>query len=389
VTSATTSARAGTGPARPIRVLLAVLALLAGTVPAFLPAPAAHAMLPDVFGYGYHDPAGAAPGPLTNSRTSAGTTGQIASFSGNSYLVVFPNVAASQGVVHVTAITKTGNPTPQPPAWCEPDVWFPSGPNEMVKVSCWAVSGGTSVPFPTGFAITWVSATYTGPSIPDFAYAESDGKSGLLTQFDSSGAPLSVGYGATGVYRIKLPGVGPTGSVLGGDLQVTGQATLSGTPARCKIGAWFNAGGTQVPTILCFDGSTGAPADAEWSLTYQYKRDIRGVYPNEWGYYWQHSGAPILTDFETTTSWGGVFSGSVPPAGITVLMPNIGPSATPFSTADITAFGPGPSFCRLGELGGGPPWINSAGTLQIRSVDCFNGGGAPTLSDFFATYTSY
>ncbi|NUR61069.1 MAG: hypothetical protein HOV87_20760 [Catenulispora sp.] len=387
--SATTSARAGTGRPRPIRVLLAVLALLAGTALAFLPTRAAHAMPPNVWGYGYHDPAGPAPGPLTNSKTSAGTTGQISSASGNSYLVVFPNVAASQGVVHVTAITKTGSPTPQPPSWCEPDSWFPSGPNEMVKVSCWAVSGGTPVPFPTGFAITWVSATYIGPPVPDFAYAESDGKSGLLAQFDSAGLPLSVGYSTPGIYQIKLPGVGPTGSALGGDLQVTGQTTLTGAPARCKIGAWFNGGGTQVPTILCFDGGTGAPADARWSLTYQYKLDIRALYPNEWGYYWQHSGAPILTNFDTSTSWGGVFSGSVPPAGITVLMPNIGATATPFSTSNITAFGPGPSFCRFGELGGGPPWVNSGGTLQIRSVDCFSGSGAPTASDFFATYTSW
>lgn len=387
--SATASARAGTSRARPIRVLLALLALLAGTALAFLPAGAAHATLPNVWGYGYHDPGAPAPGPLQTSLTSAGTTGQITSASGNSYLVVFPNVGATQGVVHVTAVATTGSPAPQPPAWCEPDSWFPSGAHELVKVSCWAVSGGTAMPFPTGFVITWVSATYSGPPVSDFAYAEADGAGGLLTQFDSAGAALDVGHLSTGVYQIKLPGVGPAGSLLGGDLQVTGQTTLSGVPARCKVGAWLNGGGTQVPTVLCFDGGTGAPVDARWSLTYQYKLDVRGLPALTWGYYWQHSGASAATDFDSAASWGAVVSGSAPAAGTTVLMPGLGPSATPYSTGNVTAFGPGPDFCRLGELGGGPPWFNNSGWLQIRSVDCFKGVGAPapTLSDFFVTYT--
>ncbi|NUP52251.1 MAG: hypothetical protein HOW97_33750 [Catenulispora sp.] len=387
--SATASARAvARRRARPIRVLLTLFALIAGTVLAFMPAKPAHAALPDVWGYGYHDPSAPAPGPLANTLTSVGTAGQIVSAGGNSYAVLFPNVGAPQGIVHVTAIAKTGNPTPQPPSWCEPDGWSPSGPDEIIKVSCWVVAGGVAKPFPSGFAITWVSATYTGPPAADYAYAESDGLGGLITQFDSAGAGLSPAHLGTGVYQIKLPGVGPTGSTLGGDLQVTGQAALSGVPARCKIGAWMNAGGIQLPTILCFDGGTGAPVDARWSLTYQFKLDVRGMPASAWGYFWQTTGAPPLTNLDSATGWTTVTSGSVPPAGIAVAFPAIGPSATPFSTATITAFGGGPGFCRLGALGGGPPWLNSGGSLLIRSVDCFNGGGVPAASDFFATYTA-
>lgn len=55
---------------------------------------------------------------------------------------------------------------------------------------------------------------------------------------------------------------------------------------------------------------------------------------------------------------------------------------------NVTAFGPGPGFCRLGEIGGPPPWINDVGSLKIRSVDCFDGTGVPTPSDFFVSYTS-
>jgi len=371
-----------------LRVLLTLLALLAGTASALLPARPAHAMLPNVWGYGYLDPGGPVPGPLTNSTTSVSSVGQV-SGGGGSYLVRFPGVAAPQGVVHVTAIAKTGNPAPQPPAWCEPDNWAPSGPDELIKVSCWVQGAGTIAPFATGFSINWLSATYSGPAVPDLAYAQSDGVSGLLTQFDSAGAPLSVSHMGTGVYQIKLPLVGPGGSTLGGDLQVTGQVQATGAPARCKVGNWVNVGGTQLPTVLCFNAVSGTPADTRWTLTYQFRLDLRGLFPNGWGYYWQVSGAPVLTNFDTATSWGGVGSGPVPPAGVTVKMPGIGFSATPFSEANVTAFGGGPGFCRLGELGGGPPWFNAGGTLQIRSVDCFNGSGAPLPTDFFVTYTSF
>ncbi|GAA1967084.1 hypothetical protein [Catenulispora subtropica] len=386
--SATASARADLGrPPRRFRILLTLFALVAGVVSAFLPVKAAHAALPDVWGYGYLDPAGPLPGPLTDSITSAGTVGQV-SGSGGSYLVRFPNVAAPQGVVHVTAVAKTGNPGPQPPAWCEPDQYFVSGPDEMVKVSCWVQGAGTVSPFSTGFSINWVSATFAGAPTPDLAYAQSDGAAGLLSQFDSVGAPLSVGHMGVGVWQIKLPGVGPTGTTIGGDLQVTGQIQASGAPARCKVGAWVNAGGTQLPTVLCFDAVSGAPADTRWTLTYQYKLDLRGLSPFGWGYFWQHAGAPPLTDFDSVTSWTTVTSAGVPPFGITVLMPGIGVTATPYSEANVTAFGGGPGFCRLGEPGGGPPWFNSGGTLQIRSVDCFTGAGAPGPTDFFVTYTS-
>jgi hypothetical protein len=385
---ATTSARADLGHRpRRIRVLLTLLALVAGSALAYLPGQSAHAMLPDRWGYGYLDPSGPLPGPLTNSITSVSSVGQV-SGGGGSYLVRFPGVAAGQGVVHVTAIAKTGNPVPQPPAWCEPDAWFPSGADEMVKVSCWVQGAGTVSPFATGFSINWLSATYTGPSNPDLAYAQSDGASGLLAQFDSAGAPLSVSHGGPGVYQIKLPLVGPTGSALGGDLQVTGQVQASGAPARCKVGNWVNVGGTQLPTILCFNAVTGTPADTRWSLTYQFKLDLRGLSPFGWGYFWQHSGAPILTNFDSVTSWGTVVSGPVAPAGVTVKMPSIGPAATPFSEANVTAYGSGPGFCRLGELGGGPPWFNAGGTLLIRSVDCFTGSGGALPTDFFVTYTS-
>ncbi|GAA2044643.1 hypothetical protein GCM10009839_55470 [Catenulispora yoronensis] len=367
--------------------MLTLFALVVGSMSAFLPARAAHAALPNVWGYGYLDPSGPLPGPLTNSITSVSSVGTV-SGGGGTYLVTFPGVGASQGVVHVTALAKTGNPVPQPPAWCEPDAYFQSGADELVKVSCWVLTGGGAALFPTGFSINWLSATYTGPPTPDLAYAQSDGASGLLAQFDSSGAPLSVAHLGIGVWQIKLPGVGPTGTGLGGDLQVTGQVTASGAPARCKVGKWVNAGGTQLPTVLCFAGASGTPVDTRWTLTYQYKLDLRGLSPYGWGYFWQQATAPPLTNLDSATGWGTVTSGAVAPAGIGIKMPVIGPTATPFSEANVTAFGPGPGFCRFGELGGGPAWINAGGTLLIRSVDCFDGTGAPLPTDFFATYTS-
>lgn len=369
------------------RVLLTLLALIAGTAMAFVPARAAHAFLPDAWGYGYHDPATPGPGPLTASRTSAASIGQLISVSGNNYVVVFPGVGTAQGVVHVTAISKTGNPTPQPPSWCEPVKWSSSGSDEIVVVSCWALSGGTIVKFPTGFAITYVSATFTGAPSPDFAYAQSDGGSALIAQYDSSGIPPSVSHIGIGVWKVKLPGVGPGGIDLGGDLQVTGQGS-GATPTRCKVGDWVNGGGTQLATVLCFNGATGAPMDSPWSLTYQFRLDLRGQFGNAWGYFWQHGGAPILTDFDVAAGWGSVVSGTVPPAGIMVVFRAIGFGATP-GTANVTAFGPGPGFCRFGEPAGSTPWINNSGSLQIQSVDCFSGTGVAAPSDFFVSYTSF
>lgn len=385
---ATTSVPAAAGRlALRTRVLLTLLALLAGTALAFAPARAAHAMLPDAWGYGYYDPSAPAPGPLTDTLTSVGSGGQVVSAAGNSYLVEFPKVGAKQGVVHVTAISRTGNPTPQPPSWCEPDAWYLSGSDEFVKVTCWVISGGTAVPFPTGFVITYVSATFSGPPVPDFAYAQSDGGSSLLTQFNSSGAPLSVGHIGTGLWTIQLPGVGPGGTTLGGDFQVTGEGGAA--PARCKVGRWVNSGGTQSAVVFCFNGGTGAPMDTGWSLTYQFKLNLHGQAPKAWGYFLQQAGAPVLTNFDSLNGWGTASSAPTPPAGITVLFPSIGFSAKPYATANVTTFGSGPEFCRLGELGGPPPWVDNSGTLQIRSVDCFTGSGTSTAKvDFFVSYTS-
>jgi hypothetical protein len=84
-----------------------------------------------------------------------------------------------------------------------------------------------------------------------------------------------------------------------------------------------------------------------------------------------------------------VSSGATLSAGITVLFPAIGQSIKPYATANVTAFSSDPGFCRLGELGGPPPWAGNANTLQFCSVDCFSGTGAAAPSDFFLSYTSH
>lgn len=374
----TTTAR----EARPrLRALLVLLVFLAGTLLALAPAPKAHAALPDTYGYGYRDPADPVPAPLHDSLTSAGAVGQVLASGGNTYKILFPGAGAPQGVVHVTAISTPGNV----PSWCEPDLWFQTGSDEEAVVSCWVATGGTPVPYPTGFSATFTSATFAGSPTPDFAYLESDGASGLVTQFDSAGAPISISHVGVGAWQVKVPGVGVSGTVPAGSVDVTGFGG-TGSPDRCKVAKWNNLSLTQLFTVFCFNGA-GMPADTKWNLTYQLKRDIKGQVVKYFGYLWQTAGAPVQTNFNSQLGFGVNAAGAISPVSYQIKYPSLGPGVT-FSTAQASAFGTGPEFCRFGEPSGPPPWNNAGGTLLVASVDCFKATGTAVSTDFFTTFAS-
>lgn len=363
------------------RALLVLLTFLAGALLALVPAQKAHAALPDAWAYGYRDPADPVPAPLHDSFSSAGSVGQVYASSGNTYKLLFPGAGSPKGVVHVTAVSTPSNA----PSWCEPDLWGQVGADEQALISCWVAGGGTVSPFPTGFSVTFTAATYTGPSSPDYAYLESDGASSFVTQFDSAGAPISISHLGLGQWQVKVPGVGVSGSGLAGGVTVTGFGSTA-SPDRCKLASWVNASLVQVFTVSCFNG-LGAPADTKWNLTYQLKLDLKGQPGPAFGYFWQHAGAPPLTNFNSMAGWGANSDGLIGPANYTVKYPLLGPSVAR-STAQADAFGPGPEFCRFGEPSGPPPWANLGGTLQVASIDCFKATGAPVITDFLTAYAS-
>jgi len=363
------------------RALLVLLAFLTGTLLTLAPAPSAHAALPDTWGYGYREPSDPVPAPLHDSLTSAGATGQVLAASANTYKILFPGAGAPQGVVHVTAVSAPS----AAPSWCEPDLWFQTGADEEAVVSCWVVSGTTVSPYPTGFSATFTSATFAGTPTNDYAYLESNGAAGTVTQFDSAGATISVSHVATGQWQVKVPGVGVSGTALAGSVDVTGFGS-TGSPARCKLAKWANASLTQVFTVVCFTGA-GAPVDTKWNLTYQLKRDLKGQITPYYGYLWQTTAPPAQTNFNSVLGYGVNSAAPISSVSYQIKYPALGPGVT-FSTAQASAFGPGPEFCRFGEPTGPPPWNNFSGTLLVASVDCFKGTGSPVLTDFFTSFSS-
>ncbi|GAA1390668.1 hypothetical protein GCM10009639_19710 [Kitasatospora putterlickiae] len=357
---------------RAVRALLLVLAMLAALVGVSLPAAgAAHAAVPDRWGFAYLDnPAPPWPAYVPDTTRQWGSWSSPAAnpvkvdhIGVGSYIVHFPLIAGPGGIAHVTAVGRTGG-------WCQVRGWVTAGSGQDVGVACYRPGGA---PEDSRFTVLYTTSSgVPAPAVGGYGYVHSNTTGAVITQYNSTGATNAVGYGGPGVWKVWLPGLGQ--ATPAGNIEVT--AVDMANAARCKVGDWAPSAGGQTVIVNCYNAAN-APFDTRWTLSYSEKRAVHGAAlpPKSYGYLWFNGGVPAGTNFNSS---GGVntLAGSVP---YNVTMPNI---AVPSDTAQVTAFGPGPDYCGLAL-----PWTRSSGTVNLNPL-CFNGSGSPVPSRFLTAFTS-
>ncbi|MER6360775.1 hypothetical protein [Kitasatospora sp. NPDC001527] len=357
---------------RAVRSLLLVLAMLAALVGVSLPAAgAAHAAVPDRWGFAYLDNPTPPPGYVPDTTrqwgswpSPAANPVKVDQIGTGSYVVHFPLIAGPGGIAHVTAVGRTGS-------WCQVRGWSTAGTGQDVSVGCHRPGGA---PEDTRFTVLYTTSSgVPSPAVGGYGYVYANSTGAVIGQYNSAGGTNTVGYGGTGTWKAWLPGLGqPTPA---GNIEVTAVDAVNG--ARCKVAEWAPSAGGQTVVVTCFN-AFGAPYDTRWTLSYAEKRAVHGAAlpPKSYGYLWFNGGVPAGTNFNSS---GGVntLAGSVP---YNVNLPNI---AVPSDTAQVTAFGGGPDYCGLAT-----PWARSAGTANLYPL-CFNGSsGSPVASRFLTAYTS-
>ncbi len=339
---------------------ICVLAAVAGLAALSVSAPS-QAAVPDRFGFvlyaGTVVPSGTYPAATTVTMTSTGR-----------YTIDFVGQAASQGVAHVTAI----NPAPH---FCQINSITPSGPDELVRVSCVKPGGA---PDPTNFSAIFSSST--GPAGPGYyGYVDSTATGALVSSYNSVGATNVVTHTGTGTWTVLMPGLS-TSAPNAGSIQLT--AVQPQIPAMCVANTWMSSSSGQSVAVNCYNAS-GNLFDTEFTLTYQYKRALYGgvAPPNFFGYnMYLPPTAPPLTNFNSQIGSNPVIPLSTPPITVTFPQLAVKPDDVQVSAYETSA---GAEFCTLTN-----PWSVSGVNTVVKSVVCYNFAGAIIDSDFLVSDNS-
>jgi hypothetical protein len=363
-------------PRIPIRRLTAGLGaagLAAGLI--MTAAGTAQAAVPDKWGFAFVDKpavagipdlthqAGTWPAPL-HAHSAPGAPGQV--------VVRFPRLAAKGGVVHVTAVNAG-------PVWCQAQKWEPSGTSELVFVRCFKAGGG---PVFSPFTVLFTTSTKGAfPSGRAYGYVHFEPGPGVVASFNSAGGANTVVPGPTGVWTVKMAGLGS--AVALGGIQVT--AVNPSVPAKCELNGWGWSAAGQVFQVRCFDaGST--PLKTGWTLSYQRKRAVTGAQPKHFAYTFDnkpllagpYAPAPAGVNFNSLSGVNTIRSAG---GGLRLVQfPRVG---TLPNTVLVTPFHAGPGFCNLLS-----PWATAGPAVIVRDVACYTAAGALKNHASMVTYTA-
>jgi hypothetical protein len=337
----------------------------------------AQAAVPDKWGFAYvNNPtvpgvtdlmhqAGSWPAPF-HVKSAPSAPGQV--------VVTFPRIAAKGGVVHVTAVNAK-------PVWCQVQKYGPSGLNEVVVVRCFHPGGGAVF---SPFSIMFTTSTKGPFSIGAYGYVHFTPPHAIIASFNSVGATNTVTSGPTGVWKVRMPGLGT--AVKAGDVQVT--AVNPSVPAKCEIAAWASSVPLgQVFVVRCYNAGS-APLNTGWTLSYQRARAITGRQGKLFAYTVNtqpllpgpYVPAPPSINFNSVSATNSITRAGT---GLSLVkFPGVG--VLP-NTVLVTGFNVGPGFCNLLTL-----WATTAGApiVLVRDVACYTAAGALKSQQSLITYTS-
>lgn len=359
------------------QAVLAVVAFALAAGTGAVMAESAGAAIPDQWGFAFVNKPSVAGIPDVNHQAgswpaafkvhvSPGVVGEV--------VVSFPQIAGQGGVVHATAVSPN-------PAWCQAEEWRPSGANEDVVIRCFQ-PGGTPVFVP--FSVTY-SRSSSGPIPPGraYGYVRFHPSTGMATGFNSAGGASAVTASGTGVWKVRLPGLGS--STEAGNVQVT--AVNVNKPAKCEVGAWSATAAAQTFVVRCYNAGV-TPLETGWNLTYDRGRTVLGTQPKNFAYTFDNQ--PTLAGPYAPTpagvnfnSAGGTNSVRTAGAGLRlVTFPMVG--VLPDNVL-VTPFKGVGGFCNLLAL-----WATSAAAPQVlvRDVACYTAAGKLVNRASFVTYAS-
>jgi hypothetical protein len=337
----------------------------------------ARSAVPDQWGFAYVNKPSVPGVPDVNHQTGSwpapfkvhvtpGVVGQVT--------VIFPQIATKGGVVHVTAVSST-------PAWCQVQKWHPSGVNEAAVVRCFKPGGApVFVPFSITFA---ASSKGPFPAGRAYGYVHFEPATGIAARFNSAGGANQVAPGATGVWKVTLPGLGSSG--LSGNVQVT--AVNAAKPAKCELNGWAPSAAGQTFQVRCFNAGT-SPLDTGWTLTYHSGRTVVGTQPKLFAYTFDnqpslpgpYAPTPAAVNFNSAAGTNSIRSAGT---GLRlVLFPRV--AALPNNVL-VSSFKAGAGFCNLLSL-----WATAPAPSQVtvRDVACYTPSGALKNLPSLITYTS-
>jgi hypothetical protein len=349
--------------------------------------------MPANWGYLWADQPIAASYTPIHQDNSSGAVNTVTRTGVGVYMALLPNLGASAGVVHVTAV---GNFTQH----CKVNNWGPPAfsTTQQVAVRCFNQSGA--------LADSQFTLSYVNPVVSDgpMAYLWADQPSAATYvpyaayQFNSSGSTNTVTRTGVGAYKAVLPNVGGNWE---GHVQVT--AYGSGTE-RCKVSNWRGAGtvgrtlatwsplvsGVEV-NVRCFAGSgvlPGTPADTKFTLTFVAWNSLIGsIFPfGANGYMGTYLWADNPTSASYTPSLTYQWSDSLySPQVATVNRSGIGAYSVQFGATglerthvQVTAYGTGSEHCKLAG------WDYSS--IEVR---CFDSAGHSVDTRFTLAFVGY
>ena len=234
------------------------------------------------------------------------------------------------------------------------------------------------------FTVTFATSTKGPfPAGRAYGYVHFQPGSGIVASFNSAAGANTVTAGPTGVWTVKMPGLGSTVPL--GGIQVT--AVDPSGPAKCELNAWGWSASGQAFQVRCFNGGS-TPLKTGWTLTYQRKRAITGTQPKLFAYTFDnkpliagpYAPAPAGINFSSQSGINTVRSAG---AGLRLVQfPRVG--ALPDNVL-VTPFHVGPGFCNLVTR-----WATSAAgpSVTVRDVACYTAAGLLKSHSSMITYTS-
>ena len=286
-------------------------------------------------------------------------------------VVRFPDIGFTKtGVVHVTAVIDEF-------AWCQAQGWRPLGGAELVMVQCY-VQGGTPQFVP--FTVTFGESSGTLPGGLKYAYLYHT-PTGTVTSFNSAGLANAVTTTGTGVWQVRLHGLGP--ATPSGGVQVT--AVNKASPAICDVGATAQTTSEQVIQVRCYS-KLGVPMKTGWTLSYQRGRAITGALPKFFGYTVYNKlacplvPAPPAVNFNSAGATNSIACALPSPVNWLVKLPMIGVKP---DTVLVTAEAPTATVCNLNTV-----WATAGGDAIIRDVVCYRVPGSFATARWFLSYAT-
>ncbi len=308
---------------------------------------------------------------LFHQYNSSGAVNTITSSAVGVYRVLFPGLARTGGVAHVTA-----QGTWDEPAHCSVVGWSAVSGDEVVDVECRAL-GSTSL-VDNGFLVSFTNAK-AGTFSAAVAYAWADQPStasyapSRAYQFNSNGGQITIKRSAAGIYDVRIPKMGQAG----GSVKVS---TYGQTTNRCLVLRWAPKELALVAKVRCVTPG-GHGADTQFAISFLVSQNLFAHDLLRDGYVQVDKNGTIPNAAYSFNITGGVNSVTRVDVGeYRVTLPGLATS-TNGGTVQVSAYGKTSNSCRVDTWG-------PSGSDVVVVVLCAAAFGFPTNSDFTMQYAT-